>query len=134
VTRTHTILVAEEHPATRNFLIDNLAADGYRTLAVEDRAKAFALLDVEHPDLVVVDINGDTLDLLDAVRSATGLASRVDPDTPLIALTGRSDAIHGSGCSSGAATTWSPSRSRIRSCAPELPRCCAARRRAGLPV
>jgi DNA-binding response OmpR family regulator len=94
VTRTHTILVAEEHPATRNFLIDNLAADGYRTLAADDRPKALALLDVEHPDLVVVDINGDTLDLLDAVRSATGLASRVDPDTPLIALTGRSDAIH----------------------------------------
>ena len=94
MTRTHTILVAEEHPATRNFLIDNLAADGYRTLAAEDRAKALALLDVEHPDLVVVDINGDTLELLDAVRSATGLASRIDPDTPLIALTGRSDAIH----------------------------------------
>jgi DNA-binding response OmpR family regulator len=94
VTSTHTILVAEEHPATRNFLIDNLAADGYRTLAAEDGAKALALLDVEHPDLVVVDINGDTLDLVDAVRSATGLASRVDPDTPLIALTGRSDAIH----------------------------------------
>jgi len=94
VTRTHTILVAEEHSATRNFLIDNLGADGYRTLAAEDRTKALALLDVEHPDLVVVDINGDTLDLLDAVRSATGLASRVDPDTPVIALTGRSDAIH----------------------------------------
>ena len=94
MTRTHTILVAEEHSATRNFLIDNLGADGYRTLAAEDRTKALALLDVEHPDLVVVDINGDTLDLLDAVRSATGLASRVDPDTPVIALTGRSDAIH----------------------------------------
>jgi DNA-binding response OmpR family regulator len=86
--------VAEEHPATRNFLIDNLAADGYRTLPAEDRAKALAMLDVEHPDLVVIDINGDTLDLVDAVRSATGLASRVDPDTPLIALTGQSDAIH----------------------------------------
>jgi DNA-binding response OmpR family regulator len=42
----------------------------------------------------VVDMNGDTLDLLDAVRSAAGLASRIDPDTPLIVLTGRSDAIH----------------------------------------
>ena len=94
MTRTHTILVAEEHPATRGFLIDNLTADGYRTLAADDRPKALALLDVEHPDLVVVDINGDTLELLDAVRSATGLASRVDPDTPMIVLTGRSDAIH----------------------------------------
>jgi DNA-binding response OmpR family regulator len=94
VTRTHTILVAEEHPATPNFLTDNLAADGYRTLAAEDRAKTLALLDVEHPHLVVIDINSDTLDLLDAIRSATGLPSRVNPDTPLIALTSRSDAIH----------------------------------------
>jgi DNA-binding response OmpR family regulator len=94
VTQTQTILVAEEHTATRNFLVDNLAADGYRALAAEDRAKALALLDVEHPDLVVVDVNGETLDLLDAVRSATGLASRTDPDTPLIVLTGRVDAIH----------------------------------------
>ena len=86
--------MAEEHPATRKFLIDNLAADGYGALAAEDRAKALALLDIEHPDLVVVDINGDTLDLIDAVRSATGLASRVDPDTPMIVLTGRSDATH----------------------------------------
>lgn len=94
MTHTHTILVAEEHAATRNFLVDNLAADGYRTLAAEDRAKALALLGVQHPDLVVVDVNGETLALLDAVRSASGLASRIDPDTPLIVLTGHADAIH----------------------------------------
>ncbi|OAI39387.1 hypothetical protein AYO39_02930 [Actinobacteria bacterium SCGC AG-212-D09] len=94
MTRTHTILVAEEHPATRNFLIDNLAADGYRTLAADDRTKALALLDVEHPDLVVADVNGETLGLLDAVRSAEGLGNRVDPDTPMIVLTGQRDAIH----------------------------------------
>lgn len=94
MTRTHTILVAEEHPATRTFLIDNLTADGYRTLAAEDRAKALGLLDVKQPDLVVVDINGETLALLDAVRSANGLASRIDPATPLIVLTGQSDAVH----------------------------------------
>ena len=91
---THTILVAEEDPATREFIADNLTADGYDVLVAEDRPKAIALLAVKHPDLVVVDVNGETLALLDAVRSADGLASRVDPDTPVIALTGRSDAIH----------------------------------------
>ena len=94
MTNTHTILVAEEHPAARTFLTDNLAADGYRTLAAEDKAKALALLDVQHPDLVVVDVNGETLALLDAVRSASGLASRIDPHTPLVVLTGKTDAVH----------------------------------------
>lgn len=94
MTHTQTILVAEEHPAARTFLIDNLTADGYQTLEAEDRAKALALLDVQHPDLAVVDINGETLDLVDAVRSASGLASRIDPDTPLIVLTAQGDAVH----------------------------------------
>jgi DNA-binding response OmpR family regulator len=86
--------VAEEDPATRSFLIENLAADGYRALEAEDRAKALALLDVERPDLVVMDVNGETLALLDAVRSATGLASQVDPDTPLVVLTRQTDVVH----------------------------------------
>ena len=37
--RTHTILVAEENPATREFLDDNLTADGFFVLVAEDRAK-----------------------------------------------------------------------------------------------
>ena len=94
MTNTHTILVAEEHAATRTFLIENLTADGYHTLEAEDRAKALALLDVKHPDLVVVDVNGETLALVDAVRSASDLARRVDPDTPLIVLTAQADAVH----------------------------------------
>lgn len=91
---THTILVAEEDAAARAFLADNLIADGYQVLAAADRRKAIALLDVGHPDIVVVDVNGETLALLDAVRAAEGLASRVDPDTPMIVLTARADALH----------------------------------------
>ena len=66
---TSTILLAEEHEATRAFLADNLTADGYRVLVAPDRAKALALLSTAHPDLVLVDVNGQTLELLDAVRS-----------------------------------------------------------------
>jgi DNA-binding response OmpR family regulator len=62
-----TILVAEEEEATRAFLRENLSADGYRVLVAHDRAKALALLSTAHPDLIVVDINGQTLDLLDTV-------------------------------------------------------------------
>ena len=76
---TSTILVAEEHDATRAFLADNLTADGYRVLIAPDRAKALALLSTAHPDLILVDVNGQTLELLDAIRSGEGLAGRVDP-------------------------------------------------------
>ena len=57
-TTTSTILVAEEHDATRAFLADNLTADGYRVLIAPDRAKALALLSTSHPDLILVDVNG----------------------------------------------------------------------------
>ena len=90
---TSTILVAEEHDATRAFLASNLAADGYRVLLAPDRAKALALLSTSHPDLILVDINGRTLELLDAIRSGEGLAGWGDPDTPLIVLSGDADRL-----------------------------------------
>src|SRR5581483_8637813 len=81
-----TILVAEEEEMTRSFLHENLSADGYRVLVAPDRAKALALLSTAQPDLILVDVNGDTLSLIDALRSGEGLAGRADPDTPVIAL------------------------------------------------
>ena len=92
-TTTSTILLAEEHDATRAFLADNLTADGYRVLIAPDRPKALALLATSHPDLILVDVNGQTLALLDAIRSGEGLASRVDPDTPLVALSRGADRL-----------------------------------------
>ena len=88
-----TILLAEEDDATRAFLADNLTADGYRVLSASDRAKAVALLTTAHPDLIVIDINGQTLALFDAIRSGDGLAGRVDPETPLIVLSRDADRL-----------------------------------------
>ena len=90
---TGTILVAEEHDATRAFLADNLTADGYRVLIAPDRPAALALLSTAHPDLILVDVNGQTLALLDAIRCGDGLAGRVDPDTPLIVLSRDADRL-----------------------------------------
>jgi DNA-binding response OmpR family regulator len=87
------ILLAEEDAATRAFLTDNLAADGYRVLVADDKPAALALLESRRPDLVICDVNGDTLGLLDAVRHADGLASRIDPDVPLIVLTADCDEL-----------------------------------------
>jgi DNA-binding response OmpR family regulator len=88
-----TILLAEEHDVTRAFLHDNLSADGYRVLVAPDRAKALALLSTAHPDLIVVDVNGQTLELLDTVRSGEGIAGRADPDTPMIVLSPDADRL-----------------------------------------
>ncbi len=92
-TATSTILVAEEHDATRAFLADNLSADGYRVQIAPDRVKALALLSTAHPDLVLVDVNGETLSLVDAIRSGEGLAGRIDPDVPLIVLSRDADRL-----------------------------------------
>jgi DNA-binding response OmpR family regulator len=92
-TTTSTILVADEHDATRAFLADNLTADGYRVLIAGDRPAALALLSTARPDLILVDVNGQTLALLDAIRSGDGVAGRVDPDTPLIVLSRDADRL-----------------------------------------
>jgi DNA-binding response OmpR family regulator len=87
------ILIAEEDAAARAFLADNLTADGYDVLTADDKRSALAKLGAKRPDLVVCDVNGDTLDLLDAVRGADGIAGRIEPDTPLIVLTDRADEL-----------------------------------------
>ena len=90
---SHLILIAEESRATRAFLAEQLAADGYEILVAENRRHALALLAISDPELVLADINGETLGLLDAVRSGSGLAGKVDPDTPMIVLTRRADEL-----------------------------------------
>ena len=90
---TATILLADEDPITRAFLRDNLIADGYHVLVAEDRAKATALLSTAQPDIVVIDFNGETLALVDGVRREDGAAGGVDPDTPILVLSGRADEL-----------------------------------------
>jgi DNA-binding response OmpR family regulator len=76
---TRSILLADEDAATRAFLADNLTADGYRVLVADDKPTALELLEAGRPDLVICDVNGDTLGLLDAVRQSEGLASQIAP-------------------------------------------------------
>jgi DNA-binding response OmpR family regulator len=90
---TRSILLAEEDAATRAFLTDNLSADGYRVLVADDKPAALQLLEHSRPDLMVCDVNGDTLGLLDGVRRSHGLAGQIAPDTPLIVLTADADAL-----------------------------------------
>ncbi|MBV9465792.1 MAG: response regulator transcription factor [Solirubrobacterales bacterium] len=87
-----TILVVEDHLSTRTFLADNLAADGYEPLGAESIGDAQRLLASRFPDLAIVDLglpDGDGLELLRAIREADRLTCRVDPDMPLLVLSGR---------------------------------------------
>jgi DNA-binding response OmpR family regulator len=87
-----TILVVEDDAATRTFLADNLTADGYELLVADSVAAGLKLLETRFPDLALVDLglpDASGFDLLRRVREADGVASRIDPATPLVLLTGR---------------------------------------------
>jgi DNA-binding response OmpR family regulator len=89
----HQILIVDENDATGAFLSHELVADGYQTLLAHDRRQALALLAAHRPALVLADLNGQTLSLLDAVRDRTGLAGAIDPATPMIVLTAHADEL-----------------------------------------
>jgi DNA-binding response OmpR family regulator len=91
-TQRHSVLVVEDDEATRAFLADNLAADGFKVAVASGAGEGVRAIEVRSPSLVVLDLmleDGSGLELLDRVRSADGLASRIDPDTPVVVLTGR---------------------------------------------
>jgi DNA-binding response OmpR family regulator len=93
VETANSILLVEEDDATRAFLADNLVADGYEVEVADSKAAALAQLEARRTDLVICDVNGETLALVDAVRGSDGLASRLDPDVPLIALATHADEL-----------------------------------------
>src|SRR3954465_8799312 len=87
-----TILVAEDDPTTRTFLADELTADGYELLVTDCARDALRLLETKFPDLPLLDggpPDGSGAQLVRRVRAADGLGSRIDPDTPLLLLSGR---------------------------------------------
>ena len=86
------MLVVEDDAATAEFLVDNLRADGYRAASAAGVGEGIRAIEVRQPDLLLLDLmldDGHGLELLDHVRSADGLASRLDPELPVIVLSGR---------------------------------------------
>lgn len=91
-----TILLVEDHLVTRRFLADNLAADGFELLQAGCLDEAHRVIERAYPDLAVVDLglpDGDGLELVRLVRSADRALGRIDPDLPLLILTGRTGDI-----------------------------------------
>ncbi len=87
-----TILVVEDHAATRAFLAANLIADGYEVVEADCVGDAERAIASEFPDLAILDLalpDRDGLELLRDVRSSDRIAGRFDPDLPILVLTGR---------------------------------------------
>jgi DNA-binding response OmpR family regulator len=91
-TKATTILVVEDHRATRSFLADNLAVDGYDVLEADCAAHAERLIELEPPDLAIVDLglpDRDGLELVGRIRGDDQHVGRADADLPILLLTGR---------------------------------------------
>jgi DNA-binding response OmpR family regulator len=89
---TPTILLVEDDPVLATFLADNLTADGYELIVAETVRDGLRELAYRRPDVAVVDLglpDGSGLELIGRVRTADGVASRLDPTVPILVLSGR---------------------------------------------
>ena len=87
-------LVVEDDETTAEFLLDNLRADGYWAAAASGVGEGLRAIEVRQPDIVLLDLlleDGHGLELLDRVRGSDGLTSRLDPELPVIVLSGRTE-------------------------------------------
>ena len=90
------VLVVEDDPATAAFLLDNLAADGFEVAGASALGEAMRAIELRQPDLIVLDVileDGSGLELLDRVRACDGTSARVDPDVPVLVLSGRGSEV-----------------------------------------
>ncbi len=67
-----TILIAEDNPASREFLIELLSAQGHTVTAVENGEQALAHLKQQLPDLLLLDIQMPGLDGYAVLRRLRG--------------------------------------------------------------
>lgn len=86
------LVVCEDDAPTLELLCDNLVADRFGVLPAPNAADALRLCRFNHPDLLLLDLSlpdASGLDVLREIRAADGVASRFDPNLPVIVLTGR---------------------------------------------
>ena len=87
-----TILLVEDDDATREFLADNLKADSYDVVTAASGGQALNLLEVKDCDLLLLDVvlpDASGFELCRRLRTADGIGQRIDPQLPVIMLSGR---------------------------------------------
>ena len=80
------ILVVDDEPAIRRFLISALTADGYAVTQADNGADALALAAREQPDLVILDLGLPDRDGEDVIRELRALSK-----VPIVVLSVRDD-------------------------------------------
>ena len=80
-----TILIVDDHPVNREFLVTLLGYGGHRLLQAADGAEALVLARAEHPDLIIADILMPTMDGYELVRQLR--ADAAIAQTPVIFCT-----------------------------------------------
>lgn len=116
------ILIVDGDTPAREFLADNLTADGFEALAADSTNGAARLLATDFVDLAIVELelpDGDGLELISAIRGADRLGARVDPELPLVVLSRRAgeyDRVRGfeRGCDDYVARPYSYPELRAR--------------------
>jgi DNA-binding response OmpR family regulator len=91
-----TLLLVEDDPVTREFLADNLTADGFAVATASEPGEALRAIELRRPDLVLLDLalgGANGLAVLDRVRSLDGAASRIDPEVPVIVVSARAGEV-----------------------------------------
>lgn len=80
------VLVVDDDPAIRRALELNLRAHGYRVTCAATGEDALARAELEHPELIVLDLGLPGIDGVEVLRTV-----RTHDDVPVIVLTARHD-------------------------------------------
>ena len=105
------MLVIDDDPDVRGFIVDSLEEQGYRVREASDGREGLAAIERETPDLVVLDFIMPGLSGADVARqirakrpdqpilfvsgySETEAVKRTAPDAPLLAKPFRAEALH----------------------------------------
>ena len=90
------LMVVEDDAPTAAFLADNLVADGFEVDVAAGADEALRAIELRRPALVILDLmlgEESGLAVLDRVRSADGATTPIDPDTPVLVLSGRASEV-----------------------------------------
>ena len=86
------VLIVEDHCATRRFLADNLSIDGFEPLEATSAAEAVCRIAAARPEAVILDLglpDRDGLELLSEIRGSVGGGGPTDAQLPMLVLSGR---------------------------------------------